>query len=334
MNNSYNSDFSTTGDRVNLSLIKKMKKTTKSLKIRHHQQTIKRIEILINMKCIRKNVGSVLAALASYANKSGICFPSQSTISDITDYKRETVNRLIKKLEALGFIKKHNNRKPLIINDKVYFPRTIYKICIDKITKTLKSKFDDAKKLKLIADAKHKLKKAKEAKLERQAKTDHSATPKTDHTNKQAIKRLNINTATKDKPVSKLSFLDKLFKNANAHEENHFNKLKIRSARQRGFKNWQVKNGLIKSDEAIKQERKASNALSKARQAVKPLLDSFSTLQAKLMQWNAKINPNAFTDRDHKELERVKREMVNKNIPLPTNVIADYKLNEFVSFNR
>lgn len=310
-----------------------MKKTTKSLKIRHHQQLIKRIEILINTKSIRKNIGSVLAVLASYANKDGFCFPSQSTISQLTEYKRETVNRLIKKLTEQGFITKSNNRKPLFIKDKVYFPRTVYKINAPKITKMLKVTFDEAKKVKMIADAKYKIKKAKLDKLAKAAKTDHSATPKTDHTI-NSIKILNKNTAPTSTPNRKLSFLDKLFTNANAHEENHQQKLKLRSARAKGFKSWQIAKGIIKSDKTIKLERKRGDTLRKARLAVKPLLDNLSQLHAKLTKWNAKANPNAFTQDDYKALESLKAEIKAKNIPMPVNVVADYQLGAYLSFNR
>lgn len=333
MNNNYVIDFSITGDRVNLSLIKKMKKTTKSLEIRHHQQTIKRIEILINTKSIRKNVGAVLAALASFANKSGICFPSQETIANITGYKRETINRLVKKLSDLGYIKKTDNRKPLFVKDKVYFPRTIYKINIPLITKTLKCAFDAAKKLKMIADAKYKLKKSKADSKLKQAQNDHSATPKTDHTI-NSIKLLKINTTPKAAPVRKLSFLEKIFKGANEHENKHLDKLKLTAARRKGIKTWKINNGFIKSDSAIKKERKAGSIMKKARDIAKPLVTSFSELQAKLMQWNPTVNIKSFTKDDYLKLESLKVELKERKIPVPVNVIADYKLNEFISFNR
>lgn len=333
MNNNYSSDFSITGDRVNLSLIKKMKKTTKSLEIRHHQQTIKRIEILINTKSIRKNTGAVLAVLSSYANKAGKCFPSQSTISEATGYTRETVNRLIKKLTEQGFISKTDNRQPLFIKDKVYFPRTIYKINIPKITRMLKVTFDAAKQLKMIADAKYKMKKAKLAKQEIKAKTDHSTPPKNDHTI-NTIKLLKKNTTPTASPNRKFSLLENIFKTANQHEDNHLDKLKLRAARTKGIKTWQVNNGKRKSDSAIKQERKAGSLLRKARQTVKPLLDTFTRLQTKLMQWNAKVNPNAFTNDDYKALESIKSDMQANKLQVPVNVIADYKLNEFIAFNR
>ena len=333
MNNNYVIDFSITGDRVNLSLIKKMKKTTKSLEIRHHQQLIKRIEILINTKSIRKNTGAVLAVLASFANKHGICFPSQTTISQLTEYKRETVNRLIKKLAEQGFITKSDNRKPLFIKDKVYFPRTIYKINAPKITKMLKATFDAAKKLKMIADAKYKIKKAKAASKVKQAKNDHSATPKTDHTI-NSIKLLKINTTPKAAPVRKLCFLEKIFKNANQHENNHFDKLKLATARRKGIKTWKINNGLIKSDSVIKQEQKASKVMKKARDLVKPLVTRVTELQAKLMQWNSTVSANSFTKDDYNTLERLKAELKERRTPVPVNVIADYKLNEFISFNR
>lgn len=333
MNNNYGYYFSITRDRVNLSLIKKMKKTTKSLKIRHHQQTIKRIEILINTKCIRKNVGKVLAALSSYANKDGKCFPSQSTISKVTGYTRETVNRLIKKLTEQGFIFKSDNRQPIFIKDKVYLPRTIYRINIAKITKMLKVTFDTSKKLKMIEDAKYKMKKDKLANFELNVKTDHSAPPKNDHTI-NSIKLLKKNTTLTASPSRKFSLLENIFKTANQHEDNHLRKLKLRAARTKGIKAWQISNGQRKSDNAIKQERKAGSIMRKARQTVKPLLDTFTRLQTKLMQWNAKVNLNAFTNDDYKALESIKSDMQANKLQVPVNVIADYKLNEFIAFNR
>ncbi len=46
----------------------------------------------------------VLLALADYADKDGICFPSQATLGDKVDLSERTVRGCLAELEALGFI--------------------------------------------------------------------------------------------------------------------------------------------------------------------------------------------------------------------------------------
>lgn len=49
---------------------------------------------------------SVLVVLAIHADRSGICWPSQTTIAALTKLDRSTVNRVIGKLVNLGFVEK------------------------------------------------------------------------------------------------------------------------------------------------------------------------------------------------------------------------------------
>lgn len=56
------------------------------------------------------NCFAVLCALAGYADDKGICWPSQTTISQKTKMARETVSRTIKILRDLGYIKTSGNR--------------------------------------------------------------------------------------------------------------------------------------------------------------------------------------------------------------------------------
>lgn len=52
----------------------------------------------------------VLVYLADRADHKGICFPKQSTIAKSTGLSRETVNRHLKQLEKLGYLKQIEQR--------------------------------------------------------------------------------------------------------------------------------------------------------------------------------------------------------------------------------
>lgn len=47
---------------------------------------------------------AVLAALSTYADEAGICWPSQATLADKLKRSRPTVNRILGRLEALGLV--------------------------------------------------------------------------------------------------------------------------------------------------------------------------------------------------------------------------------------
>lgn len=282
-----------------------MKKTTKKPDIRHHNQIIFRINTLIKHNAVRKNVGSVLVALASHANKQGLCFPSQDRLAAITEYKRETVNRLIKRLTDTGIISKSENRKPITKNGRTYYPRTIYKINIQMITRLVKSV------------------------LTKQAKNDHTAYAKNDHTNNSTSK--DINTATEPKPQSKVLSINKIIHNAVAHEVVHTDKIKRESARKHGLKLWRIAKGLVKSTETIKAERKIGKANANVRDKFKPLLDKFTELQAQLMKWHQTASPSAFTASDHQELINVKAQLERASVRPPVNIVADFKLRDWIS---
>lgn len=291
-----------------------MKKTTKNTEIRHHNQIIHRLNLLIEAKHVRKNVGSVLLALANFANPKGLCFPSQTSLSEITGYKRETVNRLISKASKLNLISKSSNRKPLTVGNKTYFPRTIYKINTQMISKLVKSIF------KMTTSAK----KPKET-----SKTDHSATLKNDHTN-NPTGILRSNTVAKAKPSNVILSLSQILSKATQNEQEHHNKLRHSSARKRGLKDWQVSKGLRKSDTQIKQEQKTSKLNSKARERVRPLIELFTNLQNKLAAYHPKINPKAFSTDDLNQLNEIKEKLLALNVNPPVNVMADYRLKEFI----
>lgn len=308
-----------------------MQKTTKNLNIRHHRQTISRIQILVDKKAIRKNVGSVLTALANHANKNGFCFPSQETIGAITGYRRETVNRLTKKLNELGFIRKTANRQPIFINNKAYLPRTTYVINVKKITEMIKPLLEASKKKKLVHDAVARMKKSKAAKAKAQTdKNDHSAITKTVTQTTNVLKELN-NTALDASPKSGILSIDDIKNETIKHEEAHQKKIKRIAARRSGLKAWRVSKGLEKSTETVRRERKAGNLMKMARQSVKPMLDKFTALTTKLMAWHPKGNPTAFTKSDYELLESVKAEMIDKQVRPPANPLVDYKLNQFAS---
>lgn len=48
---------------------------------------------------------AVLAALATYADAGGVCWPSQSTLADKLKRSRPTVNRILQRLEGLGLVR-------------------------------------------------------------------------------------------------------------------------------------------------------------------------------------------------------------------------------------
>ncbi|PWC74308.1 helix-turn-helix domain-containing protein [Azospirillum sp. TSH64] len=47
---------------------------------------------------------AVLAALSTYADEAGVCWPSQATLADKLKRSRPTVNRILGRLEALGLV--------------------------------------------------------------------------------------------------------------------------------------------------------------------------------------------------------------------------------------
>ncbi|ALG72345.1 hypothetical protein VY88_31865 [Azospirillum thiophilum] len=47
---------------------------------------------------------AVLAALSTYADEAGICWPSQATLADKLKRSRPTVNRILGRLESLGLV--------------------------------------------------------------------------------------------------------------------------------------------------------------------------------------------------------------------------------------
>lgn len=317
-----------------------MQKTTKNLEIRHHKQTIGRIKILIEQKAIRKNIGSVLIALANFADKCGQCFPSQDTLAEITGYRRETISRLTDKLATHNWLTKTNNRKNLFIGGKYYFPRTIYKINIAAITKKLKAIFEAGKKKKLLHEALEQQAKAKAFKQKQAAKeqaveviksdkSDHSAPLKAVT---QSLKRLKDikNTALRASPNSGFPSVDEITSDADQHEEAHQKKVRHTASKRNGLKNWQVQNGKAKSTQTVNRERKASSILKRARDLVKPLLDRITALHTKLMTWHPTVNPTAFSKADHEALKAVQDEIKANHVRLPVNVMADYKLSQYV----
>ena len=49
----------------------------------------------------------ILAALGTYTNKNGICWPTQSEIAEQTGMTRQAVSGYLKELETLGYLDKH-----------------------------------------------------------------------------------------------------------------------------------------------------------------------------------------------------------------------------------
>lgn len=315
-----------------------MQKTTNKPEIRHHKQVIGRINILIKENAIRKNLGAVLIALANFANKNGSCFPSQETLAQSTGYRRETISRLTDKLETFNWITKTANRKWVFVNGGYYLPRTIYKINITAITKKVKAIFDAGKKKKLLHEAKERLAKAKAFKAKETlikqdneaVKSDHSAPQKAVTQSLKRLKDIN-NTAQRATPKSGFSSVDEIIKDADQHEQAHMKKVRHSASKRNGLKNWQVQNGKAKSTQTVNRERKASGILKRARDLVKPLIDRITALHTKLMTWHPTVNPTAFNKADHEALKAVQDEIKANHVRLPVNVMADYKLSQYVT---
>ena len=53
---------------------------------------------------------AVLAALSTYADEAGVCWPSQATLADKLKRSRPTVNRILGRLEALGLVSIEHRR--------------------------------------------------------------------------------------------------------------------------------------------------------------------------------------------------------------------------------
>lgn len=273
--------------------------------IRHHNQLIHRISLLIESRLIKKNEGAVLLALASHSNPKGLCFPSQSRLAQITGYKRETVNRLIKRLES-RFISKNSNRRPVAVNGKTYYPRTIYKIFTGTITKMVKSALD---------------------KLSSSGKSDHSAPLKNDHTNKPSVTQENTVMQSPKGSVHKFD-LKLIVKNAIEHQRQHISTLRQRSAKALGLKRWQIKMGLRKPDHIIEREEKNRKKVRKAHEQQAHARALFDKLQNKLIAY--RIEPSAFTLDDFNELESL---LMNKALNANLNALAQHNLDLFKEKN-
>lgn len=59
---------------------------------------------------VKPGLKLALICLADMADDNGECFPKQSTIAKKTGLSRETINRHIKKLEQLGYLKNKSQR--------------------------------------------------------------------------------------------------------------------------------------------------------------------------------------------------------------------------------
>lgn len=241
-----------------------MKKTA----INHHNQIVHRAKMLLDGNLIKKNLGSVLIAIATFSDKNGNAFPAQSTIGQLTDYKRETVNRLVTRLVNDGWLTKVKTGS-VVKNGRRYNAKLIYKINIRKMTTTIG---------KLL----------KTNRLEREVitKNDHSATPKNDHTINTTYTKISINTSQAHTSQSNDSDLSIKIDNAVSHEMAHQQELRHNAARKAGLKNWQIKNGLRKSDEVLKKEEKQRVKIRKHHSLFKSVNETFKAIESRLIGWS------------------------------------------------
>jgi len=264
--------------------------------IRHHNQFIVRITKAIELKQLKTNIGSLMLAIAHYANKDGLAFPSQYTLAGIIGCTRETISRLISKAVKLNLLSKKRNSQVLVVKGKKYRPRIIYKISVVTLSELLTKGFKSAKK----------------------CKSDHIEIAQNDHIVENSSS--NVIKHSNQKYELKYHSLLEIIKQAHKQTVEHLNNLKRRS----GLINWKVKKGLDKSTEQIRYEKQKSlkrNTIIKSKQ---PEVDELNKLRNHLVSMpDSKLMQ--FTDKKINRLIELKA-----NINWHQDLLLDDKLSKWV----